>query len=101
MSKPTMPTYLSAASVLEKKTGSGWKLAGWTVLRMLLIAPPVLLVTPPEVHRRVWYGAALSSGLISVLAMMRILNAGQNGSLAGRPRSRSRSRSRAFKRLVA
>lgn len=91
MAKPSMPTYLSAAEVLEKKTGSGWKLAGWTLLRMLLIAPPILLVTPADQRRRVWFGAALSSGLISTLAMLRIFNAGQNG--LGSP-SRRRRRSR-------
>jgi hypothetical protein len=94
--KPVMPTYLSAASVLEKKTGSGWKLAGWTLLRMLLIAPPILLITPNQYHRRIWLGAALSSGLISGLALLRIFSAGQNG--VGSPRL---GRARSMKRLRA
>jgi hypothetical protein len=83
MKRPSMPTYLSAAETLERKTGSGLKLVGWSVLRMLLIAPPILLITPKEMHRRVWIGAAMSTALISILAMLRIFNAGQTG-LAGR-----------------
>lgn len=86
---PSMPTYLSAAETLERKTGSGLKLAGWSLLRMLLIAPPILLITPKEVHRKVWIGAAMSTALISVLAMLRIFNAGQG--LAGGRRRRLRS----------
>lgn len=81
-----MPTYLSAAETLERKTGSGWKLAGWTLLRMLLIAPPILLITPREAHRRVWVGAAMSSALISTLALLRIFNAAHVG--LGRPRQK-------------
>lgn len=88
---PSMPTYLSAAETLERKTGSGLKLAGWSLLRMLLIAPPILLITPREVHRKVWIGAALSTTLISVLAMLRIFNAGQVGLAGGRRRRRLRS----------
>lgn len=86
MAKPSMPTYLSAAEVLERKTGAGWRLVGWTLLRTLLIAPPILIITPSEYRRRVWVGAAMSSILISSLAMLRILNAGQNG--LGAPKRR-------------
>lgn len=84
MPKPSMPTYLSAAEVLEKKTGSGYKLLGWTVLRTLLIAPPMMLAGVDS--RRAWLGAAMSSALISSLAMARIFSAGQNG--LGAPKRR-------------
>jgi hypothetical protein len=57
---------------------------------MLLIAPPILLITPKEVHRKVWIGAAMSTALISILAMLRIFNAGQSG-LTGARRRRLRS----------
>lgn len=83
-----MPTYLSAAEVLEKKTGSGYKLLGWTVLRTLLIAPPMMIVGVDS--RRAWLGAGLASGLISSLAMLRIFNAGQSG-LGAPKRRRCRS----------
>jgi hypothetical protein len=83
-----MPTYLSAASVLERKTGSGWALFGWTLARMLLIAPPMQIMGVPA--KQAWKGAALSSGLISVLAMLRIFNATKTGLAGTRPRRRRR-----------
>jgi len=83
-----MPTYLSSAETLERKTGSGLKLLGWTVLRTLLIAPPILLVTPSEYRQRVWLGAIMSSSLISGLALLRIFNAGPDSSLSGARRRR-------------
>ena len=93
--KPSMPTYLSAAETLERKTGSGLKLLGWTVLRTLLIAPPMQIVGVPA--KQAWWGAALSSGLISALAMARIFNAGQ---LSG-ARSRRRRMMRPRRRVLA
>ena len=45
--KASLPTYQTIADVLEKKNGSGIRLVGWTVLRSLLIAPPMLLVGVP------------------------------------------------------
>lgn len=84
MAKPKMPTYLASAEFLEKKTGSGVRLAGWTLLRTLLIAPPMMVVGVPA--KQAWVGAALSSTLISGLAMLRIFNAGQNGVGVAGPR---------------
>lgn len=70
-----IPTYATAAKVLSEQTGSGVKMVGWTIARTLLIAPPVLLFTPRDVHSRVWMGAAASSILISVFALLRIFDA--------------------------
>lgn len=67
---PSLPTYHTVADVLEKKNGSGWRLAGWTVLRTLLIAPPMMAVGVPA--KQAFGGAALASGLISVFTLMRI-----------------------------
>lgn len=100
MAQSPIPTYRTAADVLSRKTGSGIRMVGWTLARTLLIAPPVLLLTPREVHGRVWAGAAASSVLISVFAMMRIFNAKQTG-LSGRrtpPRLMAR---RSMRRLRA
>jgi hypothetical protein len=83
---PTLPTYLNAAGVLERKTGSGVKLAAWTVARTLLIAPPFLVVGVPA--KQAWGGAALASVLISGLTLLRIFHAGENPSLAGTTRRR-------------
>jgi hypothetical protein len=76
---PALPTYVNAAGVLENRTGSGLKLAGWTVLRTALIAPPFLLVGVPA--KKAFGGAALASVLISSLTLLRIFNGGQ--ALAG------------------
>jgi hypothetical protein len=73
---PALPTYATVADVLEKKNGSGWRLAGWTVLRTLLIAPPMMAVGVPA--KQAFGGAALASGLISVFTLMRIAHAGAN-----------------------
>lgn len=97
---PNLPTYLNAAGVLERKTGSGVKLAAWTVARTLLIAPPFLVVGVEP--RKAWGGAILASVLISGLTVLRIFHAGENPSLAGarrgpkrlRPRHRPRHRLR-------
>lgn len=90
MSRPIVPTYLASAEFLEKKTGSGYRLAGWTLLRMLLIAPPMMVVGVPA--KQAWIGAGIASGLISTLAVLRIFNAGQNGvgSLSGQRRTKMR-----------
>lgn len=76
---PSLPTYVNAAGVLENRTGSGWKLAGWTVARTLLIAPAFLTIGVPA--KKAWGGAALASVMISGLTLMRIFAGGQ--SLAG------------------
>ena len=69
----SLPTYQTVAAVLEGKNGSGIRLAAWTVARTMLIAPPFLaLGVKPKLALT---GAALSSGLISLLTLLRIYNA--------------------------
>lgn len=80
MSGPHLPTYRTVAAVLERKTGSGVKLFGWTLARTLLIAPPMQLVGVPA--KQAWLGAAVASGLISSLTLLRIFN-GRNTVLRG------------------
>ena len=70
---PSLPTYHTVADVLEKKNGSGWRLAGWTIARTLMIAPPFLLVGVPA--KKAFAGAALSSALISLFTLIRIADA--------------------------
>lgn len=68
-----LPTYATVADVLEKKNGSGLRLAGWTIARMIMIAPPMMLVGVPAAVA--FKGAAISSGLISLFTMIRIHHA--------------------------
>ncbi len=82
MARSSIPTYATAADVLSRKTGSGLKLAGWTVARTLLIAPPMMLWGVPA--RQAWLGAASASVLISVFAMLRIFDAKTVGLGRGR-----------------
>ena len=84
-----LPTYRTAARVLEGEKGSGTKLLGWTVARTLLIAPPFMLVGVPT--RTAFFGAALSSSLISMLTLLRIFN-GRSTALAGTAYRRRRRR---------
>jgi hypothetical protein len=70
---PALPTYRTVADVLEKKNGSGIRLAGWTIARTLMIAPPFLAVGVPA--RKAFAGAVLASGLISIFTLLRIYNA--------------------------
>ena len=70
---PALPTYATVADVLEKKNGSGWRLAGWTIARIAMIAPPMMIVGVPTALAL--KGAALSSGLISIFTMIRIHHA--------------------------
>lgn len=79
--QPNLPTYRTAAAVLEGHTGSGWKLAGWTVARTLLIFPPMLVVGVKP--KQAIAGAALASGLISLMTLYRI-KTGRDSGLAGR-----------------
>ena len=69
-----LPTYQTAAAVLEKKNGSGWALVGWTLARTLLIAPPMIAVGVKPA--KAIYGSLLASGLISVLTLCRVERAG-------------------------
>ena len=81
MARSSIPTYATAADVLSRKTGSGLKLAGWTVARTLLIAPPMMLFGVPA--KQAWLGASAASVMISIFAMLRIFDARTVG-LAGR-----------------
>lgn len=80
MAEASLPTYKTAASVLEKDKGSGVRLLGWTVARTILIGPPMMLVGIPA--RQAFLGAGLASGLISIFTLLRIFDARQTG-LAG------------------
>jgi len=71
--KAALPTYSTVADVLEKKNGSGIRLFWWSVARIALIAPPFMLVGVPM--KQAFGGAALASGLISVLTLARIADA--------------------------
>ena len=71
--KPSLPTYQTVAAVLERKNGSGLRLAGWTIARTMLIAPPMIAVGVPP--KKAFIGAALGSGLISIFTLLRIYNA--------------------------
>lgn len=87
--QPALPTYRTAARVLERDKGSGVALAAWTVARTIMIAPPMMVFGVPA--KQAFAGAALASGLISVFTLLRIFNARTTG-LAGiksyRPRPR-------------
>lgn len=71
--EPSLPTYSTVADVLEKKNGSGLRLFGWTIARMAIIAPPMMIVGVPAALAI--KGAALSSGLISLFTLARIKHA--------------------------
>ena len=89
--KAALPTYHTVADVLEKKNGSGWRLAGWTAARTLLIAPPMLVVGVP--WKQALAGAALASGMISLLTLARISAAAPaHGVVSGVGPSASRGR---------
>lgn len=77
MTQAKLPTYKTAARVLEEEKGSGLALAGWTVARTLLIAPPMMIVGVPV--KQAFAGAALASALISTFTLLRLFNAKQTG----------------------
>lgn len=85
MAEASLPTYRTAARVLEGDKGSGTRLAGWTVARTLLIAPPMMVFGVPA--KQAFLGAGLASGLISVFTLLRIFDARSTG-LAGIKRRR-------------
>lgn len=70
--KASLPTYATIADVLEKRTGSGIKLVGWTAARAVLIGVPMLLVKVEP--KKALAGSLLASGMISLLALFRIWN---------------------------
>lgn len=70
--KASLPTYHTIADVLEKRTGSGIKLVGWTFARAALIGVPMLIVKVEP--KKALAGSLLASGFISLFAMLRIFN---------------------------
>jgi hypothetical protein len=74
---PRLPTYRTAAAVLEGHTGSGLRLLGWTIARTALIAPPMMLVGVSA--KQAIYGAVIASALISSLTLLRIGHTGPMG----------------------
>lgn len=86
-----LPTYRTAARVLEGEKGSGIKLVGWTIARTFMIAPPMMIVGVPT--RQAFFGAAFASGLISVFTMLRIFDA-RNTGMAGLTYGRRRPQRR-------
>lgn len=80
--EPQLPTYRSVAAFLERKTGSGIKLFGWTLARTVLIAPPMWAVGKalgervdgfsPITWKQAFFTAGLASVLISSLAVFRV-----------------------------
>lgn len=98
MATAALPTYRTAAHVLEGDKGAGIRLVGWTVVRTLLIAPPMMVVGIPA--KQAFIGAAIASGLISVFTLLRIFDARATG-LAGikrSPAARIQRRSRPYRR---
>jgi len=86
--QPKLPTYRSVAGVLEHEKGSGAALVGWTALRTLLIAPPLIVVGVDT--KKAFVGAALASILISSLTFLRIFDARHSTPLKGRKSIASR-----------
>jgi hypothetical protein len=84
MALAALPTYRTAAQVLEQDKGSGLRLVAWTVARTLLIAPPFMVFGVPA--KQAFAGAAFASGIISIFTLLRIFDARQTG-LAGVRRS--------------
>ncbi len=80
MAEASLPTYRTAARVLEGDKGSGIRLLGWTVARTLIIAPGFMIVGGTT--KQAFAGAAVSSALISIFTLLRIFDARQTG-LAG------------------
>lgn len=78
--KPNLPTYKTAAEVLNRDDGAALRMLGWTVARTIMIGPPMMAVGVPAKHA--FAGAALASSLISVFTLMRIFDARATG-LAG------------------
>jgi len=86
-----LPTYRTAARVLEGEKGSGTKLLGWTVARTFMIAPPMMVVGVDT--KRAFLGAAFASALISTFTLLRLFDA-RNTGMAGVKRLPARRRRR-------
>src|SRR5262245_39928688 len=80
MAEAALPTYKTAARVLEGSKGSGVALLGWTFARTLIIAPGPMIVGVPI--KQAFAGALISSGLISIFTLLRLYDA-RNTGLAG------------------
>lgn len=89
--EPALPTYKTAANVLEKQKGSGVALIGWTFARTLMIAPPMMLFGVPA--WQAFAGATAASVLISLFTVLRIFNARSTG-LGRQRQGASRGRAR-------
>lgn len=83
---PKLPTYKTAARVLEGSKGSGLALVGWTMARTVLIAPAMQIVGVP--WKQAWLGAALASGVMSVFVLIRLFDARRTNLEGLRPRAR-------------
>ncbi len=77
MAEARLPTYKTAAEVLERDKGSGVRLLGWTVARTILIAPPMMLVGVDT--KRAFMGAAVASTMISLFTLLRLFDARTTG----------------------
>jgi hypothetical protein len=92
MAAPALPTYRTAASALEGDKGAGLRLLGWTVMRTLLIAPPMMIVGCST--KKAWLGAMGASALISVFTLLRIFDARATGLAGVKPLPAYRARRR-------
>ncbi len=99
MSEARLPTYRTAASVLERDKGSGIRLLGWTVARTILIGPPMMAVGIPA--KQAFAGAALASGLISLFTLLRLFDARTTGLAGVQPHLRRLAYRRPMRRLAA
>lgn len=88
MATPALPTYRTAAHVLEGDKGAGVRLIGWTVARTLIIAPPLMVIGVDT--KKAWIGAMMASSLISIFTLLRIFDARATG-LAGLKQARGSS----------
>jgi hypothetical protein len=73
MAETPIPTYATIAGVLAKQNGSGWRLAGWTVARTILIAPPFAALGVDT--KKVVLGSLLASSVISLFTYLRLYDA--------------------------
>lgn len=72
MAEAALPTYRTAARTLEQKKGAGLQLAGWTILRTIMIAPPMMVVGVDT--KTAFLGAGLASILISTFTLVRLFD---------------------------
>lgn len=80
MSRPALPTYQTAARVLEGHNGSGARLVGYTVARTLMIAPFMMIGGMPA--KQAFFWSFMASSTMSIFVLLRIFDARATG-LAG------------------